>query len=289
MISKNNLIILGGDTRQIHLAAYLKQKGYRVQMSAFSQATLPDNIRNYDIDDLLPENKNIILPLPVTRDEYTLNAVFSEKKLYLQDILRKITPDTTIFCGMPPKRFENALQVNGCKVIDYFKDENLTLRNALLTAEGIIGILTDQLPITVSGMHCAVVGYGRVANCTAAALKSMGASVTVFARRSTALTQALINGINSLHINELIHTVGQFDCVINTVPELIIDSAILEMSQQSCVFIEVASKPFGIDFKAADELGRRVIKAASLPGKTAPKTAGEIIGQSIHRYLTEGS
>mgnify|MGYP003300621673 FL=1 len=36
-----------------------------------------------------------------------------------------------------------------------------------------------------------------------------------------------------------------------------------------------------IDFQAAKEMAFKVIKAGSLPGKVAPKTAGEIIGRSI--------
>ena len=50
---------------------------------------------------------------------------------------------------------------------------------------------------------------------------------------------------------------------------------------QECLFIEIASSPFGIDFQAAKEYAFDVIKANSLPGKVAPKTAGEIIGRSI--------
>ena len=48
-----------------------------------------------------------------------------------------------------------------------------------------------------------------------------------------------------------------------------------------CLFVEIASAPFGIDFQAAKEFAFDVIKANSLPGKVAPKTAGEIIGRSV--------
>ena len=43
----------------------------------------------------------------------------------------------------------------------------------------------------------------------------------------------------------------------------------------------------GVDFEAAARLGVRVIWALSLPGKTAPVTAGESIKNTIYNMLSE--
>ena len=51
--------------------------------------------------------------------------------------------------------------------------------------------------------------------------------------------------------------------------------------------IDLASKPGGIDFDAARELGVNTIWALSLPGKVAPISAGQIICDTIHNILTE--
>ena len=74
---------------------------------------------------------------------------------------------------------------------------------------------------------------------------------------------------------------NDFDALINTVPIKVIEEKQLSNLNRDCLLIEVASAPFGIDFQAAKEKAFRVIKAGSLPGKVAPKTAGEIIGRSI--------
>ncbi|EDN01908.1 hypothetical protein BACCAP_00252 [Pseudoflavonifractor capillosus ATCC 29799] len=42
-----------------------------------------------------------------------------------------------------------------------------------------------------------------------------------------------------------------------------------------------------MDFEAAARLGVRVIWALSLPGKTAPVTAGESIKNTIYNMLSE--
>lgn len=45
--------------------------------------------------------------------------------------------------------------------------------------------------------------------------------------------------------------------------------------------------PAGVDFNAAKELGKKVIWALSLPGKTAPISSGKIIKDTILNILKE--
>ena len=47
--------------------------------------------------------------------------------------------------------------------------------------------------------------------------------------------------------------------------------------------MELASKPYGIDFEGAKQLKRRTLLAAALPGKHSPKTAGELIADTVLR------
>ena len=51
--------------------------------------------------------------------------------------------------------------------------------------------------------------------------------------------------------------------------------------------IDLASLPGGVDFSAAQELGLKAVQALSLPGKTAPESAAEIIKQTVYTILEE--
>ena len=51
--------------------------------------------------------------------------------------------------------------------------------------------------------------------------------------------------------------------------------------------LDLASKPGGVDLRAAGELGLTVIWALSLPGKVAPVTAGAAIKSTIYNMLQE--
>ena len=284
-----NLAVIGGDSRQIHMAAQLQKDGYRVAVAAFDLAQLPLSLQNKPLAESFSDANAVIFPLPVSRDAKMLNASFSKESISLHSVMQLIRPETLVFCGMPPAFFEKTLEAHGITVVDYFENEELTLQNALLTAEGVIGILTDRLPCTVFGLRCAITGYGRVAKYTARALQALGAEVTVFARSREALTAATCDRFRAIPLQNLQSHIKQFRCVINTIPALVIDENCILQAEADCAFIEVASVPFGIDQTAVQKHGRTLIKAVSLPGKTAPKTAGEIIAKTIETYLTEGS
>ncbi len=289
MNHKTNLAVIGGDSRQIHMASQLHKDGFCVHMAAFDLAPLPQHLTNTSTAQALSQADVVIFPLPVSREAKTLNASFAKESISLQTVMHLIRPQTLVFCGMPPVFFAKTLEAHGITVIDYFKNEELTQQNALLTAEGVIGILTEQLPCTVFGLRCAVLGYGRIASYTARALQALGADVTVFARSRVALTKAACDHCKCALLQELPTDIKQFQCVINTIPSLVVDENCIMQSQEDCCFIEVASAPFGIDREAAHKHNRMLIKAVSLPGKTAPKTAGEIIAKTIETYLTEGA
>ena len=287
-MNQKHLAVLGGDSRQIHAAIRLRELGYTIRTTGFELAEEKDKLCPCSLAENLDNALAVVLPLPVTRDKKALNAVFTDRSIPLQTLLEMIPPHTTVFCGMAPVFFTKMLEAKHCRVADYFEREDLTLQNALLTAEGIIGILTEQLPCSIFGLSCAITGYGRVAKFTARALRALGADVSIFARSNIAVTQAKTDYFHALSLDKLPENAASFSCIINTVEHRIIGEDTIASSSKGCVFIEVASAPYGIDFEAVEKNGRTLIKAVSLPGKTAPKTAGAMIAQTIDKMITEG-
>jgi len=73
------------------------------------------------------------------------------------------------------------------------------------------------------------------------------------------------------------------------VPALLFDRRVLSALPAEAVVIDLASKPGGVDFTAAGELGVKTIWALSLPGKVAPISSGETIKDTILNILDERS
>ena len=86
---------------------------------------------------------------------------------------------------------------------------------------------------------------------------------------------------------EKLRTVKHFDIAFNTIPRLIFDRELLMNTDTNTLIIDLASLPGGVDFDTAEKLGIYAVRALSLPGKCAPKTAGEIIKTTVFDIIKE--
>ncbi|MBQ6899162.1 MAG: hypothetical protein IJN70_09300 [Clostridia bacterium] len=282
-----SITVLGGDSRQLYMSGYLKEKGYDVRIYACEHGKYPSDVKDCDSIDEAMKAEIVVLPLPVSKNGNTLNTPLSSIEIRLKEITDRINDSHLIFYGMGSIGFSKNVQARAFYSCDYFNIEGLIYKNAMLTSEGIISIVLDKLPITVFGMKAAITGYGRIGTFTAEKLKCLGADVTVFARDEMQRIKAQLSGMNSLDISSFRAYSGEFDVIINTVPHQVIDRMSVGSSKKSVVFIEAASAPYGIDSDACALFGRTLVKAFSLPGKTAPKSAGIIIGETIDEILRE--
>lgn len=145
----------------------------------------------------------------------------------------------------------------------------------------------NELPITLCGSRCLVVGYGRIGKCLAKMLQGIGACVTVSARSLGDMAMIRAFGYKAVHTAELASIAGDFDLIINTVPHKVINESVIERINRETLVIDLASKPGGVDMDAAKKFGIRVIWALSLPGKVAPVTAGKIICDTVINIINE--
>ncbi len=276
----NIFLILGGDDRSLYLGEYLEKQSFKVCYFAFNQTDCYKTLT-----EAMNEANHIILPLPLSRDRTTLNTPLFDETVLLSDICALAIPDKLFLGGKIPTSFSEEIHSRGAECYDYMKLDELAIYNAVPTAEGVLQILIEKTPITIHGMKCAITGYGKVGKVLASTLKSLGADVTVFARKEQDFAYAYTKSIKAESYDKLKQGLNDFDALINTVPTKVIDKDVMLHLNPDCLLVETASAPFGIDFQGAKELAFEVIKAGSLPGKVAPRTAGEIIGRSIQTII----
>ena len=117
-------------------------------------------------------------------------------------------------------------------------------------------------------------------------LRSLGAKVTVSARKPSDLAWIELAGAKAVRTDEL-YKLGEFNIIFNIVPAKIFTPILLAKIAMNAVVIDLASGEGGVDKYAAERMGITHIHALSLPGKAAPKTAGEIIKNTIYHILEE--
>lgn len=275
----NKICILGGDLRQETIYNLLKDDGFSVSKIGLSAED--------DEDAAIKDCEVLILPIPVTYDNAKINAPLSDREISMEYVVSSISPGCIVLGGRISPDFEKALQDRGIKYFDYYNREELIIKNAIPTAEGAIEIAMTEMPITIFGSRVLIVGYGRIGKMLASRFKALGADVTVSARKHRDFAWIEESGCKYVHTGDISACINSYDIIINTVPSAVIDRTALGGMRKDSLIIDLASKPGGVDFASAKELGKNVIWALSLPGKTAPITSGKIIKDTIVNILTE--
>lgn len=204
--------IVGTDARQAAAGRVLERAGYAV--GGAEQVALADYI-------LLP------LPLDAARTP-------------LAELLRAAKPGAVALGGRLSVQAKTIAQEAGVELVDYFARPELTVYNAIPTAEGCIGIL---------------------------------------------LAESL--GLRGAELARLAALAPAFDTVVNTIPAPVLTEPVLAALRPGSLIVDLASKPGGTDFAAAQRLGCKAIHALSLPAACAPDTAGEAVARTVLTILRE--
>ena len=284
---KNSFYIAGGDLRSVYLAKALAKEGYEVKVFALEGGNLPEEIKNIEKTEEFENAKNIILPLPCSDREGFLKTAFSERKIKLSEIVEQLPKDAVLMGGLLPEEIVSKAKEKGVSVFDYYYREEFAVRNAALTAEAAAAIVMEMLTESISSVPVLILGHGRIGRLLSAILKALDAKVTVAARRYSELAWIRSEGMEPLEFRLIDAEIGRFEVIFNTVPDMVLTKERLELADKNVLIIDLASEPCGTDFKAAEELGITAKKALGLPGKFAPKTAGEILKETVLNILSE--
>ena len=269
--------VIGGDRRLAALAQALTEDGFAVSTYAV------EGFDGGDLETALRGASVAALPLPSFDAAGDLIAQSGER-VRAADIAALLTPGMRVFGGKLGAEAA-VLAGSGAAVIDYLDLEQLTAANAVPTAEGAIQIAMERLPVTIQGCCALVIGWGRIGKILACKLRLLGADVTVSARREADLAMIAALGMRADSTGRFCRGLSQYDLIVNTVPARVLGRELLASARQDCLIIDLASKPGGVDFDAAAQLGRETVQALSLPGRVAPLSAGRLLRDAILSYL----
>ncbi len=284
---KNSFYIAGGDLRSVYLAKALAKEGHEVKAFGLEGANLPEEIEHIEDVRGFEKAENVILPLPCCDGEGFLKTAFSKERIKVSEIIEHMSEGSVLMGGLVPQEIFLLAKKRKIKVYDYYHREEFAVRNAALTAEAAAAIVMEMLTESISTVPVLILGHGRIGRLLSAILKALDAKVTVAARRFSELAWIRSEGMTPLEFRLLDEEIGKFRVVFNTVPAPVLTKERLVLMDSGTIIIDLASEPCGTDFSAAEELGITAKKALGLPGKFAPKTAGEILKETVLNILAE--
>ncbi len=255
------ITIIGGDNRLKLVKEALVKEGYAVDTYGLYE----DDVATIYTSEV------IVFPVPTTKDSKTVFAPLTSKKILLDEISEEINQEQLILsCNY---NFENK------RCIDYGSLDSYALLNSVPTAEGAIKIAIENTAFTLWKSKVLVIGYGRVGKILADRLKALGAFVTVSARKPADFAMISSLGFCYIHTAEIEQNLSDFDIIFNTVDVTVISEAALKKCKAH-LLIDLSSKG-GFHLETAKKCGIKAIKAPGLPGIIAPKTAAEILSNTI--------
>ena len=275
---------MGGDERQLYLARAMAADGLDVRVSCLEQGEGIDALEQVGPEKLAADCDLILLPLPVTKDGKTLNTPLSQVKIPLDDNFAVLFPGKTVYGGMMEKLLKTSPLWDSVSAYDYYTREELLIGNAVLTAEGAVGMAIQEYEGALNSSRVLVTGFGRIGKALCLSLKGLGAQVCCCARKEADLTAIRALGCIPVRYEEV---KDAYDVIFNTVPAQVLDAQRLSCQRPDTLLLELASRPGGMDLEAAHKLGLRVIEAPSLPGRMSPRAAGELIRDTVYHIMQE--
>jgi len=280
--------IIGGDLRNVKLAELIAAEGNSVNIYGFSKAGFEIKFKQSNtIAEAIDGSDVVIGPIPCSNDNELINAPFHNEKIHIHEVFRCINKNQLFIAGRINEKIVHLAQVFNVYTVDMLEREEMAVLNAIPTAEGAIQIAMEEMPTTLHNSNALILGYGRIGKTLAKMLQGIGANVYVEARKYADLAWIKSYGYRPVLLSELSQTVKDINVLFNTIPSIVLNNEVLRMLNSDCLIIDLASKPGGVDFDKAKELGLKAIWALSLPGKVAPVTAAEFIKDTAYNIIEE--
>lgn len=268
---KKTICIIGGDERNIELARLLQEKDFDIKLYGKEYLNLEDFLNGADC---------VVSGIPFSRDNETINFSASTEKIGVERLFNSMKSTHKLIAGSISDEIKRLAVRYDIELYDFLDDEDFAVYNAIPTAEGALEIALRETKRTINSANCLVLGYGRIGKVLANILKGMNAKVTVAARKYKDFAWIEAMGYKKAEYCDLEKILPDVDILFNTVPKLIIKEELNYMKKDALI-IDLASKPGGIDFKLADNLGIKSFLALGLPGKVAPKSVAEYMFNKV--------
>lgn len=290
MLTGIHVAFIGGDARQLEV---IKKS---IQLDAIVTLIGFDNLESIFTGvtkkpltcDVLKDVDALILPMVGTDENGFVESIFCSKPVQLlKEHAASLQKHCVVYTGMAKSYLQNLMEEQQISLMELLDRDDVAIYNSIPTVEGALMMAIQNTDITVHGSQALVLGLGRVGMSMARSLHALGAQVRVGAKRLEHIARIYEMGIIPFHISEIKQQVSNADIIFNTIPHLILTAEVIAQMPQSTLIIDLASKPGGTDFRFAERRGIKALLAPGLPGIVAPKTAGQILANTLSRLIAE--
>ena len=198
----------------------------------------------------------------------------------------KALPDEVIVvCGKVSEDVLNILKQKNIKHLNLMKDEDFVLKNAVLTAEGMLADLILNTKKSIFDTTILVLGGGRVAKAVGVLFHQLGLNFDMSMRDDIKLIEGQLYCKKLINWQNYKEKLKNYDVVINTIPAKLFEQDDIKQFKPNSVVFELAS------IKCLQDVsfdGFSYILCPALPSKYTPESAGKLIfNYLLHNFKGE--
>lgn len=199
------------------------------------------------------------------------------KKLQLEDV-ESFPNSIEVFAGNVSIGVEKFFIEKNIIYHNFLNDEVFAIKNAKLTAEGVLAIILEQSDKSIFENQVLILGAGRVGKATAVMLEKLGVKYSLVSYGKEKFAENYLFSDKNFFKDSFENEIQNFDIIINTIPAKILDKQIIEKISKNTIFVEVASiNTLNLD----DVQNFFYILAPALPQRFSCETAGKLMFESI--------
>ncbi len=281
----NDFAVVGGDRRFFCLAKLLYSRNFNVigfaldvpknEEFSFEMAT--------SIKKAITTSKNLILPVPFSRDGVFINSLVENSDLKIRTFLKYLKKNNVVLAGELDSNVLNEIKKRAGFVFNYFQDEEFAVLNACLTAEAAIAQAILKSPFGLHFSSCLVLGFGRCGKTIALKLKGLCKNVVVAAHSDVQKAWAVAMGFDVLSLNDLEIHLSKFNFVFNTIPARILSGSLLNNFSPKVFVFNIVQD--GIDLNEFKKSSINAETSLQIPGKFKFEAAAKILADLTIKVL----
>lgn len=244
-----------------------------------------DNRQEHLIDVLLAKGRRVAYDMPITDLCHAAPVVLGGIPFKIPFEELSLTSGQLFFGGCLQPDFLSACEKENVTAFDYMTDQELTIQNAIATAEGTISEMAAGSYFNLHGSPVLIFGFGICAKALAERLAALHMQVCICARNPAARAEAFSCGYDAIPFEDLRGRLPGFLFIVNTVPAPVLTDTLLNFVHPECLLSDIASAPGGIDQNAAEALSLKTICLPGLPGRFSPKSSAAFMADCIFKNL----
>ena len=225
-------------------------------------------------------------------EENNLNKITAKDVVILspafkwnETLVKNMPADITIFGGAISDEFNQIFKSKNIKYLNMMLNEDFVLKNATLTAEGMLCDLILNTPESMYEQNILIIGSGRVAKAVGYLFFKLGLNIDFAMRNEKEFNHTKLFARKCYLGDDYKKHLKNYEVIINTVPAVIFNQNDANNFKKDCYVFELASKQC---LEGVNCQNFNYVLCPALPSKYVSKSAGKLIVELINNYLEKG-